>query len=159
MKFLRANPNLLLKVVPTTVTVDEQGVEMLHKRSKHLNKDLNMVQQPVRAKTASKKRKKIKEITKSIKYNFIYILDIEEQKPYINKSQVLASSEHPIVSKTGAGMDETYYSDSRSINKSHINSSVFGMNEGLGRFVKENKAQNQILNSNPSIFAIKQNAL
>lgn len=65
MKFLRANPNLLLKVVPTTVTVDEQGVEMLHKRSKHLNKDLNLVQQPVRAKTASKKRGKTKENSKS----------------------------------------------------------------------------------------------
>lgn len=27
MKFLRANPNLLLKVVPTTSMIDEQGVQ------------------------------------------------------------------------------------------------------------------------------------
>ena len=73
MKFLRANPNLLLKVVPTTVTVDEQGVEMLHKRAKHLNKDLSMVQPPVRAKSASRKRRGQREIYKSI-YDFIYFV-------------------------------------------------------------------------------------
>lgn len=49
MKFLRANPNLLLKVVPTTAVVDEQGVETLNK---DIKKELYPDQQPIRIKTA-----------------------------------------------------------------------------------------------------------
>ena len=59
-------------------------------------------------------------------------------------------------------MEETFYSDSRSQNKSHINTSVFGNNEGLGRYSKDNninKLTSQIPNSNPSVFVLKQNAL
>ena len=55
IKFLRANPNLLLKIVPTTMTVDEQGVEMLHLKDKILNKDLNFATKSIRIKSAARK--------------------------------------------------------------------------------------------------------
>ena len=53
--FLRANPNLLLKIVPTTMAVDEQGVEMLHFKDKNLNKDINFVNKSIRIKSATRK--------------------------------------------------------------------------------------------------------
>jgi len=54
MKFLRANPNLLLKVVPTTLAVDEQGIETLNN---NMNKDLNPVQKEIRLKSAVKRKR------------------------------------------------------------------------------------------------------
>jgi len=55
MKFLRANPNLLLKLVPTTIAVDEQGLEEIQKKNVKLNKDLAKVQKSLRIKSASRK--------------------------------------------------------------------------------------------------------
>lgn len=59
MKFLRANPNLLLKLVPTTMAVDEQGVEELQRLNKNMNIDLDMTQKPVRVKSAGRKKRPI----------------------------------------------------------------------------------------------------
>jgi len=59
MKFLRANPNLILKLVPTTMAVDEQGVEEIQKRAFKANKDLDTTQKSIRVKSAVKKKKKI----------------------------------------------------------------------------------------------------
>ena len=55
MKFLRANPNLLLKLVPTTIAVDEQGLEEIQKKNVKLNKDLAKVQKSLRIKSANRK--------------------------------------------------------------------------------------------------------
>lgn len=60
MRFLRANPNLLLKLVPTTMAVDEQGVEQIQRHNRNLNKDLKSVQKPTRVKSAGKKKRPLK---------------------------------------------------------------------------------------------------
>lgn len=57
MRFLRANPNLLLKLVPTTMAVDEQGVEQIQRYNRNLNRDLKSVQKPPRVKSAGKKKR------------------------------------------------------------------------------------------------------
>lgn len=57
MKFLRANPNLLLKLVPTTMTVDEQGVEDIKKENILLNQDLLNVKKSLRIKSATRKKR------------------------------------------------------------------------------------------------------
>lgn len=56
MKFLRANPNLLLKVVPTTLAVDEQGVETMNRDLK----EVKIENKPSRIKSGSRKKKPIK---------------------------------------------------------------------------------------------------
>lgn len=62
MKFLRANPNILLKLVPSTLAVDEEGIEEMLKLNKNINKDLAICNKdkPQRVKSASRKKKIIK---------------------------------------------------------------------------------------------------
>ncbi|CAI2359262.1 unnamed protein product [Moneuplotes crassus] len=108
MKFLRANPNILLKLVPTTIAVDEQGVEDLQKQSIRMNKDLDGVKRSLRIKSASRKKR----LNKKNKLD-------KAEPPIINKSQILASSKNQPISRKGTGIDETFYSENRSVmNKS-----------------------------------------
>lgn len=60
MKFLRANPNLILKLIPTTMAVDEQGVAELESKSKVLNKDIQKDQKSLRIKSSNRKKRSIK---------------------------------------------------------------------------------------------------
>lgn len=57
MKFLRTNPNLLLKLVPTTLAVDEQGVEKIQRQNFKLNKDLVGFEKHLKIKSSKGKRK------------------------------------------------------------------------------------------------------
>jgi hypothetical protein len=68
MKFLRANPNLILKLIPTTMTVDEQGVAELESKSKILNKDIQKVQKTLRIKSSHRKKRSIKSIYLQMKF-------------------------------------------------------------------------------------------
>lgn len=83
----------------------------------------------------------------------------------INKSQVLASSNNPATTKKATVMDETFYSDSRSIiNKSNVNISVFGgTNDGFfnenKRFSNINKLAEQLPGTNLPQYAMNSNAL
>lgn len=59
IKFLRNNPNLLLKLIPSTMAIDEQGFEELQKSGK-IKKDQIHVKKPIRIKSAARKKKVLK---------------------------------------------------------------------------------------------------
>jgi len=126
MKFLRANPNLLLKLIPTTLAVDEQGIEKMERQKVKMNQDLIGVQKNLKIKSSKGKRK-------TSKSNFYSkIIERKIEKPglnTVNKSQVLAFSSNPGNTKKATVMDETFYSDNKSmINRSNANISLPGVN-------------------------------
>lgn len=88
-----------------------------------------------------------------------------KEEPKINKSQVLASSNNPPVTNKVTGLDETFYSDSRSfINKSNVNISVFGNNDALlnekSKYLKNlNMLADQLPGVNLPQYLFKSNAL
>lgn len=129
MKFLRANPNLLLKLIPTTLAVDEQGIEKMERQKVKMNQDLIGVQKNLKIKSSKGKRK-------TSKSNFYSkIIERKIEKPglnTVNKSQVLAFSSNPGNTKKATVIDDTFYSDNKSmINRSNANISMFGTKEGI----------------------------